>query len=159
MVPISRLGKGVSGPAECCQRGRCAQGCAHAHTRGDMRVEACACGHAHVVCTLRHIHVSARTRAHEHSWPRAPPAGSKTPSGPRSICTVNPETVSAGSWTGTKCEECAERAALPRPAGPWQPGHFPSTTELRLVCVQSTVWWGDRVALGGDGIFISSSVS
>lgn len=52
------------------------------------------------------------TRLHAHvpaePW-RFRPAGSGTPSGPRSVCTFNPETVSTEAWRRTKCQVCAER--------------------------------------------------
>lgn len=48
-------------------------------------------------------HTSACTRAHKHARPELRPAGSETPSGPpRSICTLNPESVSTGSLDGNK---------------------------------------------------------
>ena len=112
----------MCGPAECCRRGRCAQGCTHTHTHthtgghacGGLHTWTCSRVDTHVVCTLRHTHVSARTSAHKHARPRAPAGREREPSGPRSICTFNPDTVSTGSWMGTKCEVCAERASFSR---------------------------------------------
>lgn len=58
--------------------------------------------------TCQHAHVHTGTQP----W-RFGPAGSETPSGPRSICTFNPETVSTEAWRRTKCQVCAERRSLP----------------------------------------------
>lgn len=92
---------------------------AHTHTGGH------ACGGLHMWTRSRvdilmwcaHSGTSMCLHAHVHRstlGPELRPAGSETPSGPRSICTFNPDTVRTGSWMGTKCEVCAERAAFPR---------------------------------------------
>ena len=144
----------VCGPAECCRRGRCAQGCTHTHThtRGDTRVEACTRGHAHVwtlmwcahsgtpMCLHAQVHTSAL-------GPELRPAGSESPRGRVPFARLI-QTLSAREAGWEQNVRCVLRGRPSPASGPGRPGQFPSTTELRLICVQNTVWLGD---LGGAG--------
>lgn len=141
---------------------------AYAHTRSDARtrtdthIGVPACGHAHVACLLRHIHVSAHTRVSTHTCTQAHSPGASGRQGARPPRGRVPfahliQKLSARKPGGEQNVKCVLRGAacpLSWRAMIWSVSEH---DELRIICAFRAGFVGGPG--GRAGVFASFSIS